>query len=84
MGPPFLNSVLDGGQWCSPMLLYSQGNTLTHLLYKWLGGPKNQSECCGEDKNLSPLPGIKPRLLNHPVQNLVTISTELSWFIIYY
>jgi hypothetical protein len=30
-----------------------------------------------EDKNLSPLPRIKPRLLGHPVPNLFAIPAEL-------
>jgi hypothetical protein len=35
-------------------------NRLQYPLCMRLGGPRNQPECYGEEKNLFPLPGIKP------------------------
>jgi hypothetical protein len=45
-----------------------------------LGGPRNQPECYGEEKNLFPLPGIKPWFLDYPAYSLVSIQTDLSQF----
>jgi hypothetical protein len=40
--------------------------------------PKIRSVGFGEEANLFPIPGIEPRLLDHPARSAVTILTELS------
>jgi hypothetical protein len=40
---------------------------------------KGGGEIFGEGRNLLLLPEIEPRFLGHPVLNLVTVPTELSW-----
>lgn len=39
---------------------------------------KDQSERLQDETEISPLPGINPRLLRHSVHQQVTIMTELS------
>jgi hypothetical protein len=49
---------------------YPRGNHHQNFLYRQLSGPRSQSGCYGEEKNLLPLTGIKPRSLGHPDHNL--------------
>jgi hypothetical protein len=48
-----------------------------YLLYRRLGEVQSWSECYGEEKNLLPLPGSKPRFLICPACSIVTVPTEL-------
>jgi hypothetical protein len=47
-----------------PLPLYSQGKSSRYPLYRGLCGPQSQSEHYREEKNVLPLPEIKPWLLN--------------------
>jgi hypothetical protein len=42
-----------------------------HPVDRRLGGPNSRSGCCGEEKNLVSLFGIKPRFLECPARSLV-------------
>jgi hypothetical protein len=42
-----------------------------------LGGPQIQYGRCEKEKNLLPLPGIEPRVIDCAVRSIVTILTEL-------
>jgi hypothetical protein len=52
-------------------------------LNRRLGGRQNQSESCGEEKNLLLLPSIKPQFLGRPVRRVVIIPTYLLWLVFY-
>jgi hypothetical protein len=54
------------GEWSAswPSPLYLQ-----YSLDRRLGGLQSQYGYCGEEKNLSSLPGIEFRFLDHPVDN---------------
>jgi hypothetical protein len=54
------------------LLLYPQEKR--YPLERRMGGPQNQSKCCGEKRNLS-LPGIEPKPSS---SQPFTILTELS------
>jgi hypothetical protein len=54
--------------------LYTRQNNPWYPLNRRLGGPKSQSECSEEKKNVLAMPGIS---LHHPAQSLVTILNEL-------
>jgi len=58
-------------------MLYVHGKIPWYPLNGRLGEPKSQSEFCGQEKNLLPLPGIEPPFLIHPASSLVTILTEI-------
>jgi hypothetical protein len=53
----------------TPWLLYPQGNNLCYQVVRRLAEPQSWSGCCGHEKILSPLLGIKPRLHSHPAHN---------------
>jgi hypothetical protein len=53
-------------------LLYHRVSSAQYPLDRRLGGPQCWSASCGKE-NLSPLPGIKPRVLCHPACSLVTV-----------
>lgn len=45
-------------------------------LNRRLGGPQTQSGCCGEEKNIFPMPDIKLQFLSQLANSLVTVLTE--------
>jgi hypothetical protein len=61
MAPPFLSSALVGGKSSS-----SRSSALSQESSHWYAsdrrasGPRSQSECYGEEKNVLPLLEIKP------------------------
>jgi hypothetical protein len=62
--PPRINSVGTRLGWVVSFMhrsLYLEGKSSLYPLNRRLGGPQSQSGCGGEEKNSSPLPGIKPR-----------------------
>jgi hypothetical protein len=72
MAPPFLTSVLDGGEWlASRPSRFTPG---THLIREWVG-PRAGLDVM--EKIILPLPGIKPRLLGRPARSLLTMIPEL-------
>jgi hypothetical protein len=58
-------TILDlGTRWSfTPLPLYPRGKISRYplYLYIWLGRPQSRSGHCGEEKNILPLPGFKPR-----------------------
>jgi hypothetical protein len=61
IAPPFLTSVLDGGEWStSRHRRFTPGEIISrHLLDRRLGGSQNRSGRCDEEKNLS-MPELEP------------------------
>jgi hypothetical protein len=50
--------------------LYPGGKSpCTHPLDRSLGRPQGRSGCCGDEKNLLPLPGIEFIFFGHPAHN---------------
>jgi hypothetical protein len=64
------------GQLHAPVTL-PPGKQPWYPLYRGLGGPHSRSEHYGEEKNLLPLPGIKPQILDHGACSLVATRSEL-------
>jgi hypothetical protein len=60
VGPPFLTSTLDGGEWLSsrPGRFTPTEIAPRHQFYMRLGEPHSRSGRYGKDKTLLPLPGI--------------------------
>jgi hypothetical protein len=67
--PPFLSSAL-GGVWSSPR----HSTPTVHWIGCWLG-PQSWSGHCRDEKNVLPLPGIKPN--THPALSY----PEPSWLL---
>jgi hypothetical protein len=67
----------ENGQVDAPASLLP-GKQPQYSLYRRLGGPQILSGRYGEEKNLFPIPAIKPRFLGRPARNVVVIPTELS------
>jgi hypothetical protein len=63
--------------------IYPQGNSPRYQFYGRLGGLQIRSGLYGGEKNLFPLPGIEPRLLDIPVHSLVAMQTELISTVFY-
>jgi hypothetical protein len=80
IAPPFLESALDGGEWSAsrPYRFTPFETAPQYPLYRRLFGPQSRSGRYGEDKNLSSLPGLEPRLLGLPACSLFAIPNELS------
>jgi hypothetical protein len=57
-------------------LFYTWGKSLWYPLGRRLGGPQNQSGCCGEGINLLSLVGIKPQQFS---PQPIAIQTVPSW-----
>jgi hypothetical protein len=52
---------------------------------QWIGGglvSRTGLNGCGKEKSVLLLPGIERRFLSRPNHSLVTILTELSWYIV--
>jgi hypothetical protein len=68
------------------MKISSQLHALTALprqhgqisLQRRLYGPQSRSECCGDERNLLPLPGIESPCIGHPARHLFTIPMGYS------
>jgi hypothetical protein len=71
LGPPLAASGIDWGDW-KISLLGSFTPTISDpslTLDRMLGGPQTQSEQCGAEKILFPLPGMEsPRPVRSPLQ----------------
>jgi hypothetical protein len=80
IAPPFLTSTLDGGDWLAsgPGRLILKESPLPGT--NWIGGWAGPFGRYGEEKNILPLQGIKPRFLDGLVLGPVAILTELSTF----
>jgi hypothetical protein len=63
----------------TPLQLYPQGNGHRYSLKEGLDGPQNRRGTFGEEKNFCPFREINP---GGPGRSLVTILTELSWFLL--
>jgi hypothetical protein len=64
--PPLLTSALDGCEWSSSRSYrFAHRETVPVPTDMRLGGPRSRCGRYGEEKNLLPLPGIEPRLLDH-------------------
>jgi hypothetical protein len=50
------------------LLLYCRGNNSQYRLNRRLGELQSQCGCCGEEKNILPLLGIKPQLAGYQAQ----------------
>jgi hypothetical protein len=59
------------GQFHAPAAL-TPGKQFPVSIDTRLEGPLNQSGHCGEEKNLLPLPGIKPQFLGCPAHSYMT------------
>jgi hypothetical protein len=59
---PFLTSALEGGEWSAscPGRFNPGGKKHRYQLDRRLGGPHSRPGHYGQEKNLLPLPGIKP------------------------
>jgi hypothetical protein len=73
IAPPFLTSVLDGGEWSvSRPSRFTLGEKASYSLEKMLGWPQSRPGCCGVQKNVAPsgnrAPDFQP----------IAIPTELS------
>jgi hypothetical protein len=56
----------------TPPLLYHREKSPLYPLGKRLGEPQSRSECCGEEKDLVPLPGIESRASSlQPVLHII-------------
>jgi hypothetical protein len=70
----YTTSALDGGEWLASFPShFTLGERIPSLHYLSLGESHSQSECCGEEKNLLPLPGIKsqfPKLIAQIFYNI--------------
>jgi hypothetical protein len=66
IAPPLLTSGLDGGERSASrpgrVTAPPRGKEHRYKFDKMLNGPQSQSERCGEEKTLLPLPGIECRL----------------------
>jgi hypothetical protein len=73
----FLTSAPDVGEWSASRSGHftKGGKSPLYQLDRRLHGPQSQSGCCGVEKNLLALPGIK--LLLSSLQP-ITVSSELS------
>jgi hypothetical protein len=61
MAPPFLGSALDGGEWSSSLPgRFTPPKEPQYPLGRRLGGPQNQYECYGDEKNLASVGNRKP------------------------
>lgn len=56
---------------------YARGNNPRCRSKKRLGGPQGQSRLSGEETNLLPLPGNKPRFPGCQTRSVITTPTEL-------
>jgi hypothetical protein len=66
--PPFSTSTLDGGVVSfTSWLLYPRRKDPQYPFDRRLSGPQNRSGGYGEEKNLLPLPRIKPRVVQFVV-----------------
>jgi hypothetical protein len=73
IAPPFLTLALDGGEWLASRPWETAPGT--HFI-GGLVGPRAGLDIM--EKDLLPLPKIKPRFLSRPACSLV-ILTALSW-----
>jgi hypothetical protein len=91
--------TLDGGVVSfTPWPLYPRRKCLQYPLNRRLGGPQSRLERRGEEKNLLPLPGIKPRAVqfvarHYPDKNVLITNDycfvpftvlALKWMLHYY
>jgi hypothetical protein len=65
------------GQLSTPAA-FPPGKQPPYPLYKRLGGPQSLFRHYGEEKNLLPLPGMKPRFLGRSAISLVARPTKLA------
>jgi hypothetical protein len=65
----FLTSALDGVVSLTPPLLYSQGKSPLYVLKRRLDVPQSQYGHFGEEKNLFPLPGFEPQIIQFIAQS---------------
>jgi hypothetical protein len=59
----FLTLALVGGEWAASLLrlLFLWGKETLYPLDRRLGEPWNQSELCGEERNLAPTGNLTPQ-----------------------
>jgi len=69
--PPFLTSEFDWGEWLldTPVAL-PMWKGIQYLLNRRVSGPQSHPGCITEKKNLLPLPGIKPQIVQATVSSL--------------
>jgi len=66
----------------TPRPIYRQWKSSWYPLHRWLGGPQRRSGRCGKEKNLKPLPGLEPPIIQ-PVMCFLSVFYSLSLCIYY-
>jgi hypothetical protein len=76
----FLTMPLDGVSVSFMFqLFYHQGKNPQSPLNVWLSVSQSQTECCAEENNFLPSPGIELRSLSCPSHNVLAISPKLIY-----